>query len=73
MITEISMGMLKLEIDIPDFKNEINLNITIRKDGEIISTLSADKIDQNISTTTTSKKKKEKTSTNIGNLMNMDY
>lgn len=66
------MGMLKLEIDIPDFKNEINLNITIRKDGEVISTLSADRIDQNISTTS-SKKKEEKVNTNIGNLMNIDY
>lgn len=72
MITETSMGMLKLEIDIPDFKNEINLNITIRKDGEVISTLSADRIDQNISTTS-SKKKEEKVNTNIGNLMNIDY
>lgn len=72
MITETDMGMLKLEIDIPDFKNEINLNITIRKDGEVISTLSADRIDQNISTTP-SKKKGEKVNTNIGNLMNIDY
>lgn len=66
------MGMLKLEIDIPDFKNEINLNITIRKDGEVVSTLSADRIDQNISTTS-SKKKGEKVNTNISNLMNIDY
>lgn len=65
------MGTLKLEIDIPDFKNEINLNITIKKDGEVISTLSTDKIDQNISTSS-SKKKTGKTAS-AGNLMNMDY
>ena len=69
------MGTLKLEIDIPDFKNEINLNITIRKDGEVVSTLSADQIDQSINTPTTSKKRVTKTATSInaGNLMNMDY
>ena len=69
------MGTLKLEIDIPDFKNEINLNITIRKDGEVVSTLSADQIDQSINTPTIPKKRgtKAATSINAGNLMNMDY
>lgn len=69
------MGTLKLEIDIPDFKNEINLNITIRKDGEVVSTLSADQIDQSINTPTIPKKRGTKTATSInaGNLMNMDY
>jgi hypothetical protein len=67
------MGTLKLEIDIPDFKNEINLNITIKKDGEVISTISSDKIDQNISVPSPKKKESGKVSTNIGNLMNMDY
>lgn len=64
------MGTLKLEIDIPDFNNEINLNITIKKDGEVISTLSADKIEK--STSTSPKKKSTKTAS-TGNLMNMDY
>ena len=64
------MGTLKLEIDIPDFNNEINLNITIKKDGEVISTLSADKIEK--STSTSPKKKTTKTAS-TGNLMNMDY
>ena len=69
------MGTLKLEIDIPDFKNEINLNITIRKDGEVVSTLSAEQIDQSINTPMTPKKRVTKTATSInaGNLMNMDY
>lgn len=65
------MGILKLEIDIPDFNNEINLNITIKKDGEVISTLSSDKIVKS-SNTTTSKKKSDK-AVSTGNLMNMDY
>jgi len=65
------MGTLKLEIDIPDFKNEINLSITIKKDGEVISTLSADKIDQSISTPPSVKKPKK--TANTGNLMNIDY
>ena len=69
------MGTLKLEIDIPDFKNEINLNITIRKDGEVVSTLSADRVDQSVSTSTSPKRRSTKTtaSTNAGNLMNIDY
>lgn len=69
------MGTLKLEIDIPDFKNEINLNITIRKDGEVVSTLSADRVDQSVSTSTSSKRRSTKTttSTNASNLMNIDY
>ena len=64
------MGTLKLEIDLPEFKNEINLNITIKKDGEVTSTLSADKIEKD--TSTSSRKKSTKT-TSTGNLMNMDY
>lgn len=69
------MGTLKLEIDIPDFKNEINLNITIRKDGEVVSTLSADRVDQSVSTSTSPKRRSTKTttSTNASNLMNIDY
>ena len=66
------MGTLKLEIDLPEFKNEINLNITIKKDGEVISSLSADKIEQAVSPPTPIKKSQER-STNSGNLMNMDY
>ena len=65
------MGSLKLEIDIPDFNNEINLNITIKKDGEVISTVSSDKIVKSSSTTTSKKKSDKPVST--GNLMNMDY
>lgn len=29
------MGILKLEINIPDFEKELNVNIIIRKDGEV--------------------------------------
>jgi len=64
------MGSLKLEIDIPDFNNEINLNITIRKDGEVISTLSSDKV---IESSSTSKKEIKKSINSTGNLMNIDY
>lgn len=66
------MGTLKLEIDLPEFKNEINLNITIKKDGEVISSLSADKIEQTVSPPIPVKKSRGK-SANSGNLMNMDY
>ena len=66
------MGTLKLEIDIPDFKNEINLNITLKKDGEVISSISADNIDQSTSKSSSIKKQAKKTTSN-GNLMNIDY
>jgi hypothetical protein len=32
------MGIIKFEVDIPDFDKELQINITLRKDGEIIET-----------------------------------
>lgn len=30
------MGTIKIEFDCPDFKEELNINIVIRKDGEVV-------------------------------------
>ncbi len=67
------MGTVKFEIDIPDFKDELTLEIKIKKDGEVLvdGTSSAQ-------TTSTPKKKVVKketppSSNSGGNLMNMDF
>ena len=31
------MGTIKIELDLPDFKEELEINIVIRKDGEIVT------------------------------------
>lgn len=31
------MGIMKFEVDIPEFDKEININITIKKDGEVVT------------------------------------
>lgn len=33
------MGTIKIEFDLPEFKNELQINIVIRKDGEVVSTI----------------------------------
>jgi hypothetical protein len=34
------MGIIKLELDIPDFEKELNVNITLRKDGVVVDSVS---------------------------------
>ena len=31
------MGTIKIELDLPEFKEELEINIVIRKDGEIVT------------------------------------
>ena len=33
------MGIIKLEIDIPDFEKEISINVTLKKDGEVVDSI----------------------------------
>lgn len=61
-------GTLKIEIDIPDFQRELNMSITIRKDGEVITSLSPD---SSVPTKTTKKKEPAQKSVS-GNLMSME-
>lgn len=30
------MGTIKIEFDVPDFDNELNISVTIKKDGEVV-------------------------------------
>lgn len=77
------MGTIKLEIDIPDFDREINIELTIRKDGEVIyktspskqveksSNISLDKkVEQKVEKMTPPTSNKGKLG---GNLMNLDF
>ena len=32
------MGILKIEMEVPDFKDSIELSLTLKKDGEVITT-----------------------------------
>lgn len=34
-----NMGTIKIEFDCPDFSKELNINIVIRKDGEVAGTV----------------------------------
>lgn len=36
------MGTVKVELDIPEFKKELKIEITIKKDGEVVCTTSPD-------------------------------
>lgn len=77
------MGTIKLEIDIPDFDREINIELTIRKDGEVIYRTSPSeqvKESSNISLNKKVEQKVEKMTPLIsnkdklgGNLMNLDF
>lgn len=35
------MGTIKIEFDLPEFKDNLELNIVIRKDGEVLATSSS--------------------------------
>lgn len=66
------MGTVKFEIDIPDFKDELTLEIKIKKDGEVL----VDSTSPTPPQTTPKKKtsKKETPSSSVGgNLMDMDF
>lgn len=30
------MNLLKIELDLPEFEKEVNINITIKRDGEVV-------------------------------------
>ncbi len=37
------MGTIKIELDLPDFRDELEINIVIKKDGNIIAKVGDDK------------------------------
>ena len=80
------MGTIKFELDIPDFEQEISINVVIKKDGEVAYTTSASSPSKPTETTVVRKKKKTDepitppTNNNGGgcgfiggNMMNIDF
>jgi len=60
------MGTIKFEIDLPEFENELSLELTIKRDGKVVV---------NKKTTTSppsSSKPTKKTSDVGGNMMNLE-
>ena len=71
------MGTIKLELDLPDFKDELSINIQIKRDGEVL--VNKTETPSPVSKINTTKKKEKKISdtpkkdnTSLGgNLMGM--
>ncbi len=71
------MSLLKIELDLPEFEKEININITIKKDGEVVYTTSSPSSDVTVEegkveSPKSSKKSSTKKSSSGGNFMNLD-
>ncbi len=73
--------VLKIELDIPEFEKELEINITIKKDGEVVYTASSPsgdikKVEEEKKPTTQkaikSKAKKTEKGTALGNFMSLD-
>jgi len=60
------MGTIKIEFNLPEFEKELNVNIVIRKDGEVVHTSVATPSSTPVTTKTGGKKKS-------GNLMDVDF
>ena len=83
------MGAIKIEFDLPEFKEELNINIVIRKDGEVVKVettntssfpaLPSDNVGVSTGdkkTSTTVKRKKEpkaEPAVKLGNMMSFDF
>lgn len=69
------MGSIKFEVDIPDFENEISIELIIRRDGEVVCksspTSSSNKgVEKEVKKTST----KPTTNRSVGgNMMNADF
>ena len=72
------MSLLKIELDLPEFEKEININIIIKKDGEVVYTTSSPSSDVIAEEKIESPKSSKKLSTKLtkknsnGNFMNLD-
>lgn len=69
------MSLLKIELDLPEFEKEININITIKKDGEVVYTASSPSgdvsVEEKVKEPTPVKKKSSKKASD-GNFMNLE-
>lgn len=73
------MSLLKIELDLPEFEKEININITIKKDGEVVYTASSPSSNGDIveekkieSPKSSKKTALKKNNNSSGNFMNLD-
>lgn len=71
------MGTIRLEVDIPDFEKELNINIVLKRDGEVVETISSPS-SGSTSKSRSTKKNVEKpvvqqNATIGGNMMNIDF
>lgn len=81
------MGIIKFEVDIPDFDKELSINIVLKKDGEVVESISSPSSETTeLSKSRSTKKNTPKTqsqpvnsstvSSGImgnGNMMNIDF
>lgn len=76
------MGLIKFEVDVPEFEKELTISVTIRKDGEVLYTTSTTPSTPPVVETPEEPKKKKTTSAKkvtspaptpgmSGNLMNL--
>lgn len=67
--------LLKIELDLPEFEKELNINITIKKDGEVVYSASSPSSNVEVEETVKPapvKKKKSSGKASSGNFMNLD-
>ena len=68
--------LLKIELDLPEFEKELNINITIKKDGEVVYSASSPsgnvEVEEKIKESAPEKKKKSSGKASSGNFMNLD-
>ena len=78
------MGIIKFEVDIPDFEKELNINIVLKKDGEVVESISSPSSEKAVSKSRDTKKniveKPEPIVAPVqgsfmgnGNMMNIDF
>ena len=71
------MSLLKIELDLPEFEKEIYINITIKKDGEVVYTASSpssngDTVEEKKIESPKSSKKSTTKKNSGGNFMNLE-
>ena len=65
--------MIKIEFDVPDFEKELNINVTLKRDGEVIfSSPSTSEKMKSVKEKKVEKKVTPPTTTIGGNMMNLD-
>ena len=71
--------MIKIEFDLPEFEKELNISVTLKKDGEVITTTSSSskEIKTDVSNTVWKQKPEEEIvkpkSIKGGNLMDISF